>query len=220
MNLSVSLSVWGLCGGFDVPTHHRTDHDRATLSNDYNSRKVSVDSSVSNNSSEFSDINFADSTRDDLSTCSSDSYSSSGSSTDGVAVVAGDGSALCENVVRKITQSKQPLRVEIKLLLCNNKFTLWETVLNPLNNTLYIAIPPNFAPELSKHSFLSLLEFAETKLDVDAVVLIMKKQQPNRSKLAKTFLVLGFHQLEKESPYVPTYTNIDDCMLFIYNIEE
>lgn len=33
MNLSVSLSVWGLCGGFDVPTHHRTDHDRATLSN-------------------------------------------------------------------------------------------------------------------------------------------------------------------------------------------
>lgn len=182
---------------------------------------MSVDSAISNNSSDYSDLNFADSTRDDLSTCSSDdSFSSSGSSTDGIAVVAGDGSALCEKVVRKITQSKQPLRVEIKLLLCNNKFTLWETVLNPLNNTLYIAIPPKFAPELSKHSFLSLLEFAETKLDVDAVVVIMNKQQPNRSQLAKTFLVLGFHQLEQDSSFAPTYTKIDDCMLFIYNIEE
>lgn len=204
MSHTVSLSVLGLCGGPDVPTHHRTDHDRATyLTEDYN-RKTSVSSVGSNisiTSSEFSDIEYADSTPDDvISTCSDDD---------------------CQEVVKKILQLQRPMRITIKLHITESKYTKWDTVLNPLNNILYVVMPEVLPPEASKQSFLSLLEFADEKLDVDAVVLCMRKDRPDRARLVQTFLILGFQPLSRKSPQAPPAEKVDNnnCFL-IYNIEE
>ncbi|CAD7076666.1 unnamed protein product [Hermetia illucens] len=180
-----------------------TDHDRASLLNDYN-RKTSVASASgsSSNSDDYSDTEFSESAFDDvLSTRSDDD---------------------CHEVVNKIVQQKTPTRVLINLHVTENAKTTWDTVLNPINNILYVDLPEVLPQEGSRQSFISLLEFAEEKLEVDAVVLCMAKDRQDRSKLVKTFLFLGFQPLSSKSPLAPPRDEHHDekNLFLIYNIED
>lgn len=115
------------------------------------------------------------------------------------------------------------MRIVIKLHVTENTNSIWDTVLCPSNNILYVALPDILLPEASKQSFISLLEFAEDKLDVDAVVLCMRKDRPDRSQLVKTFLFLGFQPLGQKSPLAPPHQNgeeNDNNLFLIYNIED
>lgn len=99
-------------------------------------------------------------------------------------------------------------------------FSVWDTVLNPENNILYVALPTVLLPEASKQSFITLLEFAEEKLDVDAVVLCMRKDRIDRPNLVRTFLFLGFQPLSPKSALAPPQVEGDNNLFLIYNIED
>ncbi|XP_054736515.1 LOW QUALITY PROTEIN: ornithine decarboxylase antizyme [Anastrepha obliqua] len=202
----ISLGV-GPLWWFDVPTHHRTDHDRASLLTDY-SRKTSVDSGGGN---AFESIRSS-------SECSESDGSDSQHSSDVHSLYSEDD---CQEMVKHILQHDNPTRITIKLHVTENKYTKWESVLNPINNILYVAMPEELPPEASKDTFISLLEFAEEKLDVDAVVLCVNKNRPDRACLLETFLIMGFQPLSRKSPMAPPATADDSENFFlIYHIED
>lgn len=99
---------------------------------------------------------------------------------------------------------------------------LLNKVLDHDTNILYVALPKQLTHEASKQSFLSLLEFAEEKLDCDGVVLCIRKDRPDRANLVKTFLFLGFSPLNPKSPLAPPQMQgqNDDHLFLIYNIED
>lgn len=114
-----------------------------------------------------------------------------------------------QDLIRKIQSQKLPTRVTIKLHITENTFSIWETVLNNTNNILYVALPEKINHEASKHSFISLLEFAEEKLNANAIVLCMRADRPDRQSLVRTFMFLGFQPLDPRSPLAPPpQTNI------------
>jgi ornithine decarboxylase antizyme 1 len=124
----------------------------------------------------------------------------------------------CEDVVKKITHMNQPSRITFKLHVTEHTSSVWETVLHPANNILYVALPSVLLAGASKQSFITLLEFAEEKLCCNAVVLCLRKDRVDRQTLARTFLILGFQALSPLSPLAPQHA--DDNLFFIYNIEE
>ena len=127
----------------------------------------------------------------------------------------------CQEVVKEILQHDQPTRISIKLHVTENKFTEWDSVLNPINNILYIEMPEVLPPEASKQTFISLLEFAEEKLEVDAVVLAIRKNTENRARFLETFLIMGFQPLSRKSEFSPPGTENDsDNYFLIYHIED
>lgn len=215
-NLTPSLSESGLCGGFDVPIHRRTDHDRASLLTDY-TRKLSVDSAggssyygrgdgtpsrTTSTSSECSDYDIAEANLGDITSLYSDDD--------------------CQEVVKQILSHEHPIRIVIKLHITEDKFTQWECVLSPQTNMLYVSLPDVLPPEASKQSFISLLEFAEEKLDVDGVVLCMRRSRTDRARLLESFLIMGFQPLSRKSPLAPPTANDKDSdnIFLIYHIED
>lgn len=52
-----------------------------------------------------------------------------------------------------------------------------------------------------------MLEFAEEKLNANAIVLCMKKDRPDRQTLVRTFMFLGFQPLDPRSPLAPPQNN-------------
>jgi len=125
----------------------------------------------------------------------------------------------CSDVVRKITEMNQPARITFKLRVTQHTSSIWETVLHPANNILYVALPSVLVPEASKQSFITLLEFAEEKIGCSAIVLCIRKDRADRKNLVRTFLILGFKVLSPKSVLAPQNTE-DDNLFFIYNIEE
>uniref|UniRef100_A0A1B0BSI3 Ornithine decarboxylase antizyme n=1 Tax=Glossina palpalis gambiensis TaxID=67801 RepID=A0A1B0BSI3_9MUSC len=202
----------GLCGGPDVPTHHRTDHDRASLLTGY-TRKSSVGSAGgsglfdrnknggSNGGSGANSAASSDCSDGDLqSLYSDDDY---------------------REVVKQILQHEHPIRIVIKLHVTENKFTKWESVLNPVNNILYVALPEKLAPEASKETLICLLEFAEDKLEVDAVVMCIRKNRSDRVRLLESFLLMGLEPLSrKASEAIPAAEKDVENFFLIYRIEE
>ncbi|KAH8277625.1 hypothetical protein KR018_002400, partial [Drosophila ironensis] len=173
-------------------------------------RKSSVDSAggslyeassrASSPSSSDSDISDAESQADIHSLCSDDD---------------------CQSVLRQILQHDQPVQISIKLHVTEDQYTNWMTILNPVNNMLYVALPKDLPPAGSKQTFLSLLEFAEDKLEVDGVVIAMRKDQPERARLIEAFLFMGFEPLSRKAPQAPPAAiNDNEHNYFLYNIEE
>jgi ornithine decarboxylase antizyme 1 len=107
------------------------------------------------------------------------------------------------DLIAKILSQKAPTRITLKLHVTENTFSIWETVLNNVNNVLYVAIPATINHEASKHAFISLLEFAEEKLNAIAVVLCMRKDRQDRASLVRTFMFLGFSPLDPRSNLAP-----------------
>ncbi|XP_062133809.1 LOW QUALITY PROTEIN: ornithine decarboxylase antizyme [Drosophila sulfurigaster albostrigata] len=202
----ISLGVGPLWWS-DVPVHHRTDHDRASLLTGY-SRKSSVDSaggslfeasSRASSSSSSSDVSDTES-HDIHSLCSEDD---------------------CQEVLRQILQHDHPVQISIKLHVTEDQSTNWMTILNPTNNILYVAFPTELPPAGSKETFISLLEFAEDKLEVDGIVMVMRKDQIDCGRLIEAFLFMGFEPLSRKSPKAPpAAVNDNDNYYFLYTIEE
>lgn len=126
----------------------------------------------------------------------------------------------CDEIVHRILHQKKPIRITLKLHVTEATFSVWDTVLNPENNILYVALPTVLLPEASKQSFITLLEFAEEKLDVDAVVLCMRKDRTDRPNLVRTFLFLGFQPLSPKSSLAPPQSGVDTNLFLIYKIED
>lgn len=128
-----------------------------------------------------------------------------------------------QNVIGKIVAQKAPTRITIKLHVTDKISSSWDSVLDHDSNILYVALPKTLTHEASKQSFLSLLEFAEEKLDCDGVVLCIRKDRSDRANLVKTFLFLGFQPLSPKSPLAPPQQcagSNDDNLFLIYNIED
>ncbi|KAH8356279.1 hypothetical protein KR200_007102, partial [Drosophila serrata] len=127
----------------------------------------------------------------------------------------------CQEVLRQILQHDQPVQISIKLHVTEDQYTNWNTILNPVNNLLYVALPKNLPPAGSKQTFISLLEFAEDKLEVDGIVMAMAKDQPDRARLVEAFLFMGFEPLSRKAPQAPPGAiNDNENNYFFYNIEE
>ncbi|XP_068143708.1 LOW QUALITY PROTEIN: ornithine decarboxylase antizyme [Drosophila tropicalis] len=205
----ISLGVGPLWWS-DVPVHHRTDHDRASLLTGY-SRKSSVDSAggslyeassraSSSTSSSCSDLESASMQHDIHSLCSEDD---------------------CQEVLRQILQHDQPVHISIKLHVTEDQSTNWMSILNPNNNMLYVAFPKDLPPAGSKETFISLLEFAEDKLEVDGIVMVMRKDQPERARLIEAFLFMGFEPMSRKAPQAPPAAiNDNENYYFLYTIQE
>lgn len=103
-------------------------------------------------------------------------------------------------ILKQIQGKREPVRLTLKLQVTESTFSVWETVLH--NNTLYVELPRVLLPEASKHSFMSVLEFAEERLDCAQLVLYMRKSREDRQNLVRTFLFLGFQPLSPKSPFV------------------
>lgn len=113
------------------------------------------------------------------------------------------------------------MHITIKLHLIDNTYTKWDTVLNPVNNILYAALPNVFPPAMSKQTIMSLLGFAEDKLDVDAVVFCLRKDHPDRKFLLESFLFMGMEPLSRKSLKAPPSADKDTEHFFlIYNIDD
>lgn len=166
-------------------------------------RKTSVDSSSS--SSSYSDIEFSD---------NFDEISQQGN------IILNQNDADCEDLVKHILELKQQIRITLKLHVTETTFSVWDTILNPENNILYVSLPSVLMPEASKQSFITLLEFAEEKLEADAVVLCMRKDRLDRPNLVRTFLFLGFQPLSTKSPLAPPPEFGENNLFLIYNINE
>lgn len=127
-----------------------------------------------------------------------------------------------DDLISQIVSQKSPTRITIKLHVTDKISSKWDSVLDHDTNILYVALPKQLTHEASKQSFLSLLEFAEEKLDCDGVVLCIRKDRPDRANLVKTFLFLGFSPLNPKSPLAPPQMQgqNDDHLFLIYNIED
>ncbi|XP_075167312.1 LOW QUALITY PROTEIN: ornithine decarboxylase antizyme [Haematobia irritans] len=203
----ISLGVGPLWWS-DVPTHHRTDHDRASLLTGY-TRKSSVGSS--GGSSVFDRSNSA-------SSSSTSSASSECSDSDVQSIYSDDD---CQEIVKQILNQDHPTRIAIKFHVTEKKFTKWECVLNPENNILYVAMPEKLAPEASQQTLLSLLEFAEDKLEVDGVVMCIRKDRADRAHILESFLLMGFEPLSRKAVEAPPAAEKDvENFFLIYRIEE
>lgn len=82
-------------------------------------------------------------------------------------------------------------------------------------------MPDKLAPEASKQTLISLLEFAEDKLEVDAVVMCVRKNRSDRAHLLESFLLMGFEPLSRKANEAPPSAEKDTENFFlIYRIEE
>lgn len=153
------------------------------------------------------------------------SSSSSSSSTSSTASTSSDSSSLLnENAINKkptefidfdeIADNPDSLLLSFKCALSDEKEVEWKTLL--VNGTLYVDIPSSVLPEGSRDSFVSLLEFAEDKLDCDRVYVCFKRNRTDRNALMRVFMFLGFSLVPPDNKQVPQN---DDIMSMVYNIE-
>ncbi|XP_055590068.1 LOW QUALITY PROTEIN: ornithine decarboxylase antizyme [Uranotaenia lowii] len=191
----VSLAVGPLWWS-DVPTI-RTDHDRASPLKEYN-RKTSIDSTTTA-SSEYTDLDLTESTVDFMNQHEA-------------------------AVIQEVLTQPSPTQITLKLYVTAQKHSTWETIFNPLDNMLYVNLPSTMSHEASKHSFISLLEFAEEKLECDGVVLCIRKDRLDRPNLVRTFSFVGFQPISStNSPLTPPHIEEqqkNEFLFMIYNIEE
>lgn len=112
-----------------------------------------------------------------------------------------------------IADSPESLLVSFKCPLSEEKEVEWKTLL--VNGTLYVDIPASMLPEGSRDSLVSLLEFAEEKLECEKVFVCFKKDRKDRSALMRVFMFLGFTVVSPDSQQVPQNS---DIMSMVYNI--
>ena len=80
----------------------------------------------------------------------------------------------------EISNDPNTFIIYFKSFLSDEKEIVWKTILN--NRSLYVDIPSTVLPDGSRDSFVSLLEFAEEKLECEKVFVLIKKNRTDRSK--------------------------------------
>jgi len=112
-----------------------------------------------------------------------------------------------------IADSPESLLVSFKCPLSEEKEVEWKTLL--VNGTLYVDIPTSMLPEGSRDSLISLLEFAEEKLECEKVFVCFKKDRQDRAALMRVFMFLGFTVVSPDNKEVPQDS---DIMSMVYSI--
>lgn len=114
----------------------------------------------------------------------------------------------------EIADNPDSLLLSFKCPLSDEKEVEWKTLL--VNGVLYVDIPTSVLPEGSRDSFVSLLEFAEEKLECEKVFVCFKRNRPDRTALMRVFMFLGFTVVPPDYKQVPQN---DDIMSMVYNIQ-
>lgn len=112
-----------------------------------------------------------------------------------------------------IADSSESLLVSFKCPLSEEKQVEWSTLL--IDGVLYVDIPTSMLPEGSRDSLISLLEFAEEKLECEKVFVCFKKDRKDRAALMRVFMFLGFNVVSPDNKSVPQNS---DIMSMVYNI--
>lgn len=207
--------MWVPCGIPDVITKERTDHDKAPQFLVNYARKTSFDTTSEDSSS----VDFSE---QQLSFIDEENEEDKRSDSKTKDISDDEESDEEDDLISQIVAQKSPTRITIKLHVTDKISSSWDSVLDHENNILYVVLPKKLTHEASKQSFLSLLEFAEEKLDCDGVVLCIRKDRADRANLVKTFMFLGFAPLNPQSPLAPPQQQgqNDDNLFLIYHIEE
>jgi ornithine decarboxylase antizyme 1 len=114
----------------------------------------------------------------------------------------------------EIAENPDSLLVNFISSLSEEKEVEWKTLL--VNGILYVDIPTSVLPDGSRDSFVSLLEFAEDKLDCEKVYVCFKRNRPDKTALMRVFMFFGFSVVPPNDKNVPQN---DDIMSMVYNIE-
>jgi len=114
----------------------------------------------------------------------------------------------------EIADSAESLLLSFKCPLSEEKEVEWKTLL--LENVLYVDLPTHVLSEGSRDSFVSLLEFAEEKLECEKVYVCFKRDRADRMALMRVFMFLGFSVVPPDNKQVPQN---DEIMSMVYNIE-
>ena len=112
-----------------------------------------------------------------------------------------------------IAECPESLLVNFKCPLSDEKEVEWKTLL--VDGTLYVDIPVGIMPEGSRDSLVSLLEFAEEKLECEKVFVCFKNNRPYRTALMRVFMFLGFSVVPPDNKSVPQNS---DIMSMVYTI--
>jgi len=114
----------------------------------------------------------------------------------------------------EIADNPDSLLLNFRCPLSDAKEVEWKTLL--VNGVLYVDIPTSVLPDGSRDSFVSLLEFAEEKLECEKVFVCFKRNRTDRTALMRVFMFLGFTVVPPDSKEVPQN---DDIMSMVYVIE-
>jgi ornithine decarboxylase antizyme 1 len=114
----------------------------------------------------------------------------------------------------EIADNPDSLLLNFRCPLSDEKEVEWKTLL--ANGVLYVDIPTSVLPEGSRDSFVSLLEFAEEKLECEKVFVCFKRNRSDRTALMRVFMFLGFTVVPPDNKEVPQN---DDIMSMVYVIE-
>lgn len=110
-------------------------------------------------------------------------------------------------------KSQDDLLMRFRCALSDEKEVEWSTLL--INGVLYVDIPNSVLPKGSRDSFVSLLEFAEEKLECDKVFVCFKRSREDRQSLMRVFMFFGFSLVSPGYNQVPQE---DDIMSMVYKI--
>lgn len=83
---------------------------------------------------------------------------------------------------------------------------------------LYLTVPNGIVIERSKEAFITLLEFAEEKLQCKSIIVCFSKSRTERNTLIRMFMFLGFVMLPPNQLLVPTLDVQDDTLFMAYSI--
>jgi ornithine decarboxylase antizyme 1 len=114
----------------------------------------------------------------------------------------------------EIVDNPESLLVNFRCSLSDEKEVEWKTLL--VNGILYVDIPSSVLPDGSRDSFVSLLEFAEDKLDCEKVYVCFKRNRPDKTALMRVFMFFGFSVVPPNDKNVPQN---EDIMSMVYHIE-
>lgn len=114
----------------------------------------------------------------------------------------------------EIADNPDSLLLSFRCALSDSKEVEWKTLL--VNGVLYVDIPVSLLPDGSRDAFVSLLEFAEEKLECEKVYVCFKRNRPDRSNLMRVFMFLGFSVVPPDCKEVPQN---DDILSMVYLIE-
>jgi len=116
--------------------------------------------------------------------------------------------------VNSLAESRVASNLSFKVILVDHVEVVWETILS--ERKLFVELPNGILPEGSKQSLVTLLEFAEEKLNCTHVILCFKKNRQDRASLIRTFMFMGFAVAGPGDPLVP---NVADLMYMVYVID-
>lgn len=114
----------------------------------------------------------------------------------------------------EIADNPDSLLVNFRCNLSDEKEVEWKTLL--VNGVLYVDIPTSVLPDGSRDAFVSLLEFAEEKIECEKVFVCFKRNRHDRAALMRVFMFLGFSVVPPDNKEVPQN---DEIMSMVYVIE-